>query len=116
MNKFLMASVAFLLSATPALAGHHEDCASMEGDAKAQCETAKAAADKAMADAKKALEELGDCSDKEGDEKAACDKKRAELSVAAGGEKPEADKEEEGKGGKAARGNTNRMEEEAADE
>jgi hypothetical protein len=113
MTKFLSLGVVAAFLATPAFAGHHEDCADMEGDAKTQCETAKAAADKAMADAKKALEELGDCSDKEGDDKTACETKRAELSKAAG-EEPA--KEEEAKGGKAARGNTNRMEEEAADE
>lgn len=111
MKNLTLASLALLFAAGPAFAGHHEDCASMEGEAKEQCEKAKAAADQAMADAKKALEELGDCSAKEGDAKTECETKKAELEKAAGEAPAEAEK-----GGKAARGNTNRMEEEAADE
>jgi len=104
-----LAATMLALMTTPALANSHEepaDCSAMEGDEKAKCEEAKA-----MAMAKKELEELGDCSDKEGDDKTACEAKKAELEKKVGSEEPSA-----GKGGKASRGNTNRMEEEAADE
>ena len=114
MTMTLAATMLALLS-SPAMANSHEepgDCAAMEGDEKTKCEEAKAAAEKAMADAKKALEELGDCSDKEGDDKTACETKKAELEKKAG----ETKEPDAGKGGKAARGNTNRMEEENPDE
>ena len=83
------------------------DCAALEGDAKTQCESAKAAAEKAIADAKQALADLGDCTALEGDAKAACDAKKAELEAVAN---PAAPATDASKGGKASRGNTNRME------
>jgi len=101
-----LAATMLALMSTPALANSHEepaDCSAMEGDAKTQCE--------AQAAAKKELAELGDCADKEGDEKTACETKKKELEAKANPPKAEA-----GKGSKAARGNTNRMEEEAPDE
>lgn len=81
------------------------DCATLEGDAKTECE-------KKEAEAK--LEALGDCATKEGDAKAACDKEKAELEakLAAAPEAPA----DEGKGGKAQRSNTNRMEADVTEE
>jgi len=113
MKKLITATLAMSLYALPAWANEPEpapgDCSAMEGDAKTQCEEAKAAADKAMADAKAALEALGDCSDKEeGDAKTECEKQKAELEAKV---QPAEEKEPEAaKGGKAKRSDTNRME------
>jgi len=110
MKKLITATLALSLYALPAMANEPApgDCAAMEGDAKTQCETAQAAAETAMTEAKAALEALGDCSDKADEAKAECETKKAELEAKTGGEeKKEADA---AKGGKAQRSDTNRME------
>ncbi len=110
MKKLIAATLAMSLYALPALANEPapSDCSAMEGDAKTQCETAAAAAEAAMTEAKAALEALGDCSDKTDEAKTECETHKAELEVKVGGEeKKEADA---AKGGKAQRSDTNRME------
>ncbi len=79
------------------------DCATLEGDAKAECENKETEAK---------LAALGDCSAKDGDDKAACEKEKADLEarLAAAAPTPE------GKGGKAQRSNTNRMEADVTEE
>ena len=89
------------------------DCASLEGDDKSACEAK--AAETAMAETKAALEALGDCSTKEADAKTTCETEKAalEAKLAPAAEEAPAD---EGKGGKAQRGNTNRMEGDVTEE
>ncbi len=115
MTRFLAVPLALSLFAAPAMAVPPADCSTLEGEANEKCNKAAVAAAEATEAMKRELEALGDCSDKEGDDKGACETKYAELTAKLAPAAPEA-AADEGKGGKAKRSNTNRMESETEDE